>query len=642
MTVRALLLALLLGTAACSGNVQESAFDRGVAALDKGQHKVARIEFLNAIKADPGNGAIRLMQARTYLKLGDGVAAEAEVRRALQSGVKPEDAHHLLAHASLLQGQNARAAEQAALAPLRYAGHAARVRAYALLRQGEIEAAEQEFERGREAAPRDAELWHDIATYRRAAGDLAGALQAADKAVQFKPNYIEAITLRGELTRGQYGLAAAIPWFDRAIEIDSTNVTARLERAATLGDLGRMSEMLSETRKVLALSERNPMAFYLQAMLAARAREFGLARSLYARTRGALARQPAAMLLAGVLDYQAGNMEQATKRLGELVAMQPENRKARRLLAAAHWRRGDADATIAALLPLVERPDADNYSLALAGRAFAKKGDGATASFYLSRAAQPAGRSATALISHPVGPDELAQLRERADTSRNNAQPQVLLIGALLSSGLGDEALERARRLQARNPGAPDAHVLVGDALGIRGDFAGAANEYRKAANIAFTEPVAMRMIEALRRSGQAPAAASVLQLFLDQNPRNVSAMLLAATGFMEARDYPQAIRLYEALRQRLGDRDAAMLNNLAWAYSERGEYDRAIPLARKAWALDKSNPATTDTLGWILFKSGTDKAGGLALLERAARGAPTDTEIQRHLQTARRAGARS
>jgi hypothetical protein len=41
--------------------------------------------------------------------------------------------------------------------------------------------------------------------------------------------------------------------------------------------------------------------------------------------------------------------------------------------------------------------------------------------------------------------------------------------------------------------------------------------------------------------------------------------------------------------------------------------------------------------LGWLLFKSGTDRAQGLALLQRAARGAPTDADIQRHLEAARR-----
>ena len=46
---------------------------------------------------------------------------------------------------------------------------------------------------------------------------------------------------------------------------------------------------------------------------------------------------------------------------------------------------------------------------------------------------------------------------------------------------------------------------------------------------------------------------------------------------------------------------------------------DRAVPLARRAWSLDRDNPATADTLGWLLFKSGR-RAEGLVLLERAAR----------------------
>ncbi len=115
-------------------------------------------------------------------------------------------------------------------------------------------------------------------------------------------------------------------------------------------------------------------------------------------------------------------------------------------------------------------------------------------------------------------------------------------------------------------------------------------------------------------------------------------AQLLAAGRHLQARDWGNAIRIYEDLRRRLGDRDAVMLNNLAWAYSEAGDFERAIPLARKAWSLDKENPATADTLGWLLFKSGEDRAQGLALLQRAARGAPTDSDIRRHLEAASRA----
>ena len=170
----------------------------------------------------------------------------------------------------------------------------------------------------------------------------------------------------------------------------------------------------------------------------------------------------------------------------------------------------------------------------------------------------------------------------------------------------------------------------------MTGDFAAAAEQYRRAANLAFNEAVALRLIEALQRSGQAQAAENVVLLFVRQNPRNVAGQILYASLMMHSRDWQSAIRIYESLRGRLGDNEATILNNLAWAYSETGDYEAAIPLARRAWALDRDNPATADTLGWILFKSGDDVAGGLALLQQSSRGAPSDAEIRQRLQQTR------
>lgn len=226
---------------------------------------------------------------------------------------------------------------------------------------------------------------------------------------------------------------------------------------------------------------------------------------------------------------------------------------------------------------------------------------------------------------------------QRSVAPSAEAEAQIREVKALLSRGLGEEALRRAREIQAAYPQVPDAHLLVGDALGTRGDFAAAAQEYRKAADLSLTEPVAMRLAEALRRSSQGAAAAKLLQHFLGRNPDSVQAMALAASLFMEEGKWAQAIRLYERVRRRSGDGDAVLLNNLAWAYMEQGEFDRAIPLAEKAWNLDKGNPAMADTLGWLLFQSGRDKARGLALLEEAARASPGDGQIQGHLQAARR-----
>jgi putative PEP-CTERM system TPR-repeat lipoprotein len=637
-----LLAALLGGTAACSnapsgaGGAQ-GAYGRGVAALAKGQPREARIEFLNAIKANPNDGRIRLAQARTYLLLADGVAAEAEIARARALKVPVAETHHLMAEAYLLQKRTQEATAEAAKAPPAYAAYAARIRGRAFMALGDAAQAGAAFEQAVAAGPNDSLVWTDVARFRRGTSDIAGAVAAADKAVQLDARNTDALSLRGELTRTQYGLAAAIPWFDRALQIDPNHVPALVERAATLGDLGRMKEMLAETRKILTIQPNNPVAYYLQAMLAARAKKFDLARSLFQRTGGALDDKPAGMLLASAIEFETGNAEQAIARLQKLVGAQPDNVKARRLLAASQWRLGDAAGTIQTLRPLADRPDADSYVLTLIGKAYDKQGNTDLAARYLARAAEPQRRTATALLDAPVDDARLAQLRHKLDVSPKDAQAQIQLVRALLGRGLGAEALQRAQSLQAGNPGVPDAHVLVGDARGILGDYKGAVEEYRKAANLSFTEPVAMRLIEALRNSGNSTGAARVLELYLAQNPQNVPAQLLAANAFLQAKQWDGAISVLERVRKRVGDRDATLLNNLSWAYLEKGDYNRAVPIARKAWELDKKNPATADTYGWLLYKSGRDRTQGLALLEQASRGAPSDSQIRDHLAAARR-----
>lgn len=637
MSARAALIALLL-LGACSNAGPESAdqaYKRGLQALAQGQPRTARIEFLNAIKARPDDKALRLVQARTYLLLGDGGSAEAELKRARALGVPESETGHLMAHALLLQGQADRAAAEARKAGPAHSAYANRMLGRAYQLTGKLEEAAAAFDRALAAAPGDSALWADIADFRRATGETAGAIEAADRAVVLDPRNVLALRLRGELTRSQYGLAAAMPWFDRALEVDPANVAVLIERASTLGDLGRTREMLADTRRILSVSSNDPSAYYLQAMLAARGRDFVLARSLYRRTGGAFDNRPAAMLLAGTIELGTGNASLAMAPLKRLLKAQPGNIKARRLLGSAQWQAGDARAAIGTLRPLADRPDADAYTLSIIGKAYARLGDQAAAAGYLGRAATPR-PSATAPLDDPLGDGQLAAIRRDAAAWPNVAAPQVVLIRALLGRGLGPEALQRARQLQAAAPGAPDAHVLVGDALAIQGDYAAAAGAYRRAANLAFNEPVALRLIEALRNSGDEEGATKVLTLFLQQNPQNVSAQTMAANAYMQARRWPEAIAHYEAVRKRLGDNDSTLLNNLAWAYAETGDYDRAIPLARRAWALEPRNPVTADTLGWVLFRSGRDRVRGVALLEQAARGAPTDEDIRAHLQSAR------
>ena len=593
----------------------------GITHFYEGKPQAARIELLNAIKADDGWALAHAVQARIYLALGDGVAAEAELRRAIEQGLPEAQVQHLLLNAWLLQKDYDRVLNAPELPNMRPVseGYAARVRAGAALVRGDIQRAAKNFDRAAVVAPNSAQLWTDIGNFRLFGGNVGGAIDAATRAVSLNPRNIDAMMLMGRLVRDQYGLIAALPWFDGVIDLDPTNVAAMVQAAATLGEAGRASDMLTMTRRIQAVDADNADAWYLQAVLAARAGKPDLARGLLYRINEKMDAVPGVRLLKAVLDLSTGNSEQAIAQLDDIVKAQPENLKARRLLGTAMWRAGDAVSAIRILETVAARDDADSYTLSVIGRAYEDQGDRTKAAAYLNRATLP-------VRGEPAPFDLTSDLTRMAMASggdANNADVAIPRIIGQIRGGQTTDALRAAERLRDLNPGAPAAHVLVGDALSALGRSGDAAKAYQNAANIRFSEPVALRYIDALRRSGDDAGALRVLDLFLSQNPRNIAALLLASDHLMAVGQWPQAIAMLDGLRARLGNRDATILNKLAWAWFGQGDNDQALRYASAAYSIAISNPALASSYGWMLFKSGKDRQGGIALLKKSVAIAP-------------------
>ena len=589
----------------------------GARSFFDGNPRAARIELLNAIKADPENSLPHALQGRIYLALGDGVAAEAELQWAVRNGMDVPRLSHLLAHAYLLQGDPDRALEAAG----RHAGsrtakaYAHRMAARAAIVLGQNDRAANELDAALAIAPRSSLLWSDIGRFRLLTGNVGGAVEAAQKASILNPINIEALLLMGQLVRGQYGLLAAIPWFEKALKIDPGSMEAMSQFAATLGEAGQYTVMLALTRKMLTIDPDNAQAFYLQAVMAARAGNDGLARSLVYRIRGKMDTVPAMLLLQSVLEMKDGNAEQAIARLEDLSRSQPANLTVRRLLGLALWQGGDAHAAIAALEPLTRRADADSYTLTLIGRAYEDIEDRASAAFSLDRATQTRRGEPTVFQLPGARADKL--------DNPDNADVAIPRIAGMVTDGELASALIAAERLRDHNLGTPAAHVLVGDVLTLLDRPADAANAYQAAANLQFSEPTAMRFVAALQRSGQSAAALGVLDLFLSQNPRSVPALRLAADHLMATGQWGRAIGVLEGLRLRLGDRDATILANLGWAWFSEGRTEKALVFAGAAYALAPTNPAAAKGYGLILLRSGKDKARGIALIKKAANTRP-------------------
>jgi cellulose synthase operon protein C len=627
-----LLTALMLAAPvrAADRDTSRAAMHEGIKQLYAGHPKAARSQLFRAVKAGGDWALPYAVQGRVLLALGDGAGAQSALERAVANGMKQEQLSHLFAHAYLLQGNADRAMAEARTAPpsREAQAYAGRVRAGAALAMGDMVRAGAELDAAITLTPKSSLLWTDVGRFRMKNGNIAGAVAATQIAVTNNPNNVDALMQMGELTRGQYGLMAAIPWFARILVIDPDNLGAMQAMAATLGDAGRNVEMLAMTRKILEADPGNAQAYFLQAVLAARANKIDLARSLIYRINGKMDTVPAMMLLSAVLDLKEGNSESAITTLRNLVKAQPINLKARRLLGTAMWHSGDAKSAISILQPIANRADADSYTLSVIGRAYEEDGNRGAAATYLDRASMP-------VRGEPVPFELQGNLIDLAKRNADDADVVIPRISNLIASGNGVEALTMSEALRNKNPGVPAAHVLVGDSLLALNRPADAALAYQKAANIQFSESTALRLVAALQKSNQDGAALRVLDLFLGQNPRSVPGLLLASDHFMATGQWDRAIAILDGLRLRLGNRDATLLSNLAWAWFSKGNAEQAVTFARAAYSVAPANPAVVNSSGWILYKTGKDKVAGVALLQKAVGIAPNHPNLRYQLAQA-------
>ncbi len=528
----------------------------------------------------------------------------------------------------MLQGDTKRALVEVDRAQPRYRLYALRIGARALAAQGRLPEAQRLLAKILEATDgADGLAWTDLGRVRQQSSDIAGAIAAADRALAIDKGNVDALVLRGELVRGQYGLIAALPWFETALRVDPWRHDALIQYAATLGDAGRYTAMLGATRQALAARPGSPQALYLQAVMAARAENDDLARSLLQRTNGALVGQPGPLLLGGMLDYRAGAYQQAIDQWRGLLSLQPMNLDARRLLGAALLKSGDAPGALAVLRAIAVRGDADSYVLGLAGQAFETTNERDWAARLLDRAAIPA-RDET----NPFGSDvPLAAAAGALDQRPDDPVLAVTYVRGLIDSGRLGPALAEAQRLVRQAPGAPQAHLLVGDILLQMQRPRDAAAAYARAANLRFDEATMLRVVDAYDRAGDRRKAAVVLALFQAQNPMNVAALRLTAHWQIAAGEWDAAIDGLEGLRARLGNRDATLLAELAYAYAGNGELDAARLYGAAAYRLAPLNPAATDAFGWALHQAGENEAA-LELMRKAVSIAPWHSGLRWHI----------
>jgi len=192
-------------------------------------------------------------------------------------------------------------------------------------------------------------------------------------------------------------------------------------------------------------------------------------------------------------------------------------------------------------------------------------------------------------------------------SSSTHKQAMLALIQVERAAGNRDLVKTLFFRLEKIMPNSVIYHMMLAEYQLEDKEFASAKTNFKKAADLKH-RGATLRYARFLESNNEIEASINVLETWVAVNDSDLSAIAMLGGYYLKEETSVKAIRIYENLDAR-SPKNAAVLNNLAWAYYLNKD-ERAEPVARRAYELAPHNPHMADTLGWILVQKGkTDDA---------------------------------
>ena len=505
------------------------------------------------------------------------------------------------------------------------------------------------------------------------ARDFAKATAYLEKAVQQAPDMAALRTSLGMSRLSQGDTAKGIADLERATELDPKSDRALAALVQAEIGLKHYDKALAAANKLETLKPNDPQTYNLKATVLLSKGDVPAARAAFEK---ALQVQPtffpAAANLAK-LDVIEKKPDAARKRfeailekdkknfgalsaLAELAMLENRPDEATTLLEKAQAENADAIAPVLKLgnhylatkqekkaLTLARKFQAANPSnpelMDLLGQAQLANDDGQGALDSYSKLVNIVPKSALAQMRLAQAQGKLkndaaaAESLKRASALQPNLlQARVAQVEVAMRRGRTDEALAMIRQLQQDVPGSPVGFLMEGDLQQAQKKPALAAAAYDKAFAITKSGAVLLRSAQALRQAGKEDEARQRVAQYAKAHPEDLQVAMFLAEGHLAAKEYKPAAALLEDIVKRTPNNGPA-LNNLAWAYQQLKD-PRALATAEQALKVAGDNPSVMDTLGWMLVEQGNTQRG-LALLQKAAAGAPALPEVRYHLAVA-------
>jgi len=201
--------------------------------------------------------------------------------------------------------------------------------------------------------------------------------------------------------------------------------------------------------------------------------------------------------------------------------------------------------------------------------------------------------------------EAVAQFEKAAELKPDYAAARTGLGSALAKLGRLDETLVELRKAISLDVRYAPAHYELGLILVQRGDAAGANAEWQRAIDIdpKYAEAHA-RLGDTLDAQGRTAEALAHWRVAIDLQPNDADALCRAAWALATSpdaaiRNGAESLQFAVRAMELNGGKDARVLDTLAAAYAEKGDFADAALTARRAQAraIEESQPALADEI---------------------------------------------
>ncbi len=568
-------------------------------ALKKGDMRAAEIDLRNAVRSDPQNAEAHYLLGRVSFELGDPIAAEREASAAIDRGYDPKLSNRLLGQALLAQNKF-----NDILNRMQPGGKDADLdaiilvfRGYAQIGLKQPDAAQKSFNDAEQQAPNAIEPLLAESRLLLVRGDMDGARAKIDRAISAQPKSAEALLAKAQFLRVKGDLNGALAVLDDLVKDQPSVIQARLDRASLEIGFGKTDLANQDLAVVLKAMPGNVQAVYLQAVMAAQAKDYKAADADLSRIVAYIGRIPRGYLLLAVVKEQIGQIEQAEDAAQRYLAREPNDLMANKVIARVEFAKQRPDKVIEALTKITEsgKPDAETYDML--GRAYAAsgRGDDAVKAFQQAQTLAPNDVGVqTRLATVRMGMGQPGAAMDDLEHTLELA-PKVPAVGealffAALATGDTTKAADAFNKIKAAEGDTPVVANLGGllqmsnlDVAGARTTFAAIAQQHPDFL------PAQINLARVMAMQGDGAAAEKVLADILKQRPTAEPALTMLATVYRQSNRVPDAINLLEAAHAAAPD-DVRVTAALGDLYIRSGSAQKALDLATQTKGATAAN----------------------------------------------------